>query len=82
MFKLDRGLSFKLVKLGWILLPIYKGNALIIVNPDDEEEKYTFKTNNQIIWFLRGFESGLVKTEEIKREDIIEPREVEVSDDV
>lgn len=79
MFKLDKSISFKLVKLGWLLLPMYKGNTLIIVNPDDEEEKYYFKTNNQIIWFLRGFESGLVKTEEVKREDIVDPSEEEAA---
>jgi len=54
----------KLVKMGWVTQPIYKGNKFIIINPDNEEETYTFTTNNQIVWFLRGFESGLSKTEQ------------------
>ena len=63
MFKLQPALTMRLIKMGWVTQPLYKGNKFIIINPDNEEETYTFKTNNQIVWFLRGFESGLKKTE-------------------
>ena len=77
MFKLDKTLSFKLVKLGWLISPIYLGSKFRITNPDDDEETYVFTTNNQIVWFLRGFESGLTKTEEVIREDITDEPEPE-----
>lgn len=63
MFKLKPEMVMKIIKMGWVTLPMYKGNKFIIMNPDNEEEKYTFTTNNQIVWFMRGFESGLTKTE-------------------
>jgi hypothetical protein len=69
MFKLKPALTMKLVKQGWITQPMYKGNKFIIINPDDEEESYTFTTNNQVVWFLRGFESGLSKSE-VKNPDV------------
>lgn len=54
----------KLVKMGWVTHPMFRGNQFAIENPDDEEEMYTFTTNNQVVWFIRGFESGLKKTEQ------------------
>jgi len=71
MFKLNPSIYMKLIKMGWLAMHRY-GNEYMIVNPDDETETYTFKSNNQILWFIRGFESGLKKTEQTESEELTE----------
>lgn len=67
----------KLIKQGWVTYPMYRGNKFIIENPDDTDERYTFSSNNQILWFLRGFESGLKKTEEtVEEAEVTEEHDV------